>query len=100
MGYYAAVGRVDPIVFQAVVSRIAEKPIKQIPQFHRMFLQVRFLEDYSRDDGLLMRINQVLSRIPLEPISSRILDWFPSARQRVAAQIEELIPEPVALLCS
>ena len=60
----------------------------QIARFHQMFLQVRFLEDYACDDGLLMRINQVLSRIPLEPISSGILDWFPSARRHVAARIE------------
>ncbi len=89
--YYDAVEAVDPQVLEAVVSRIAEQNVARIAEFHQVFLRIRFLEDYLRDAALVLRVNQVLTRVKLETAPTpMLLDWLPHARMRVARRVSEL----------
>lgn len=50
-----------------VVSDIVEKPLPRFEKMYGMFLSERFLYDYDSDEGILLRLNQVIKRVGLEP---------------------------------
>ena len=93
--YYQSLGRVDGILLQQIVGRFAGRPVHRLADFLDMFRIARFLDDYSRDDGLLMRLNQIMRRVGLAEINEALPDWFASARIRVNRRIGELMPESV-----
>ncbi len=91
--YYQAVAQVDPGVLQRVVNRLTSRPTQKLERFHEMFLRERFLDDYGVDMSLFVRLNQIMSRIGLQPIDPRLLRWLPSARLRVYRDVDRLRPD-------
>ena len=91
--YYAALGRIDPLVIQDAVNQMAPRPASHLAAFIHRFSEVRFLFDYLDDGKLVFRLNQVLSRVGLAPLPDEIRRVLPAARQRVAARKSELLTE-------
>jgi len=66
-----------------VVSQIVGKPLPRFEKMYQMFLTERFLYDYDTDEGILMRLNQVVKRVGLEPFQCGGLQCMAHARQVV-----------------
>ncbi len=81
--YYQAIRSLNPLVVQAAVNRITGKPTDRLAGLIGRFAETGFLYDYEEDEKLLWRINQVLSRISLEPLPPAVADWIGTARERV-----------------
>lgn len=91
--YYSQIVHVLPEFVQTSINRFATRPTDKLVHFMKHFIEVRYLFDYVDDQRLMMRINNVLKRIKLEPVDDRITHWIPSARARVYDHASGLLPE-------
>ena len=89
--YYTQVARVCPQALQERVNRFATRPTHKLVYYISKFLEIRFLFDYLNDSGLVFRLNNVLSRVKLPSLDDKILDWVPSARNRVYQRASDLL---------
>lgn len=99
--YYRAMDRVDPLEVQEVVNRLAPRPTSRLAPFMHAFCKARILWDYLADATLLVRVNQVMRRVRLDPVPPAVADILPDARRLVAQRRELLLdgiptPQPVA----
>lgn len=92
--YYALFDSVSLETIAASVNRITGKPTDRIPATLRRFANIRFLYDYADDDALLMRLNQVMSRVGLAPLTEEVKRWFPEARREVLRNHAQLLSHP------
>ncbi|EMI42684.1 hypothetical protein [Rhodopirellula sp. SWK7] len=76
------------------VNRISGKPTEKIPSTLRRFADTRFLYDYADDTLLLMRLNQVMSRVGLAALPEEVRRWLPEARAEVLRNHERLLSYP------
>lgn len=94
--YYDALRAVSPETVQSAVNRMAtgtaDKLVKVIPGF----IKEKFLYDYSDDQQLLRRLNQVMKRVGFDQLPDEVTEFFPDARQQIADRIDELLPWPVS----
>lgn len=95
--YYRAIETVSPGKIEAVVNRVSKVPAEGLDRWIERFLQVRFLYDYSRDDTLLFRLEQVMRRVGLPPLGDHLLTWLPTARVVVADCCDQLLTPPADL---
>ena len=89
--YYQAMAHVRPDVVQAAVNRITGKPTQRLAKLIPKFVDAEFLYDYQTDAGLLLRMNQVLTRIGLELLPEALTPWLSDVRGQVYAQAEPLL---------
>jgi hypothetical protein len=89
--YYAALSRVDPLVVEATVNRMAIRPTERLAALLPRFLSERFLYDYGDDAKLLHRLNQVMRRVSLPPLPESLVRFFPEARELVTARQHDLL---------
>lgn len=89
--YYGALGQVDFLRVEAVVSQIGTRPTVRLAQFAQFFFEARILSDYAADGKLMVRVNQVMRRLGLEPVDESLAAIFPRARQLVAERRHELL---------
>jgi hypothetical protein len=89
--YYAAIASVDPDVIQAAVNRAAPRSTDRLAPLIPLFVSARFLADYATDEGLLHRLNGVMSRVRLPALPHSFIDLLPEARRRVAARQGDLL---------
>ena len=72
---------------------MSTRPTEKLAEYFHIFLRERYLFDYSDDQRLLYRVNHVLRRVKLNPVSEEILDWLPPARERVYESASSLLNE-------
>ena len=89
--YYAALDRVDPAIVETAVGHVTARPPTQLSQWIRFFIKERFLADYTDDERLWTRLNQVMRRVRLPPIPFTLIELFPAARQAVDARLDDLL---------
>jgi hypothetical protein len=89
--YYACMAEVNPALVQSGVNRIAAKPTTDLVHFIPRFLSERFLFDYTDDTKLLFRLNQVMRRVRLPPLTDSLRRLFPEFRQSVQSRAAELL---------
>lgn len=90
--YYAVLEQVSPQDVQAVVNRCARGTTERLTTFIRLFLAERFLYDYLETPRLLHRLNQVLRRVRLQPLSDAALEVLEGGRELVAQHRDGLLP--------
>jgi hypothetical protein len=90
--YYATMASIDAVAVEAAVNRMAIAPAEQLGWFIGKFCEVRFLWDYSDDERLLFRLNQVLDRVGLETLPEKFMDVLGPARRTIAAEVGRLAP--------
>jgi hypothetical protein len=89
--YYLAMESVSPRIVEKVVNRIAARSTERLATFIVLFCREQFLWDYADDGKLLMRLNQVMSRVGLPPLPNAFCQVLPDARAQIAARANELI---------
>ena len=88
--YYNVLNRVDRTKVEKLVGVIAGKPATHMSWFIERFIEVRFLFDYSDDERLIGRLNQIMQRVKLPPLPKSLMPFFEPARHRVAENINSL----------
>lgn len=89
--YYAAFDAIDPEVVQDAVNQMSPRPTYNLGAFIRLFSRERFLSDYSDDDKLLFRTNQVMRRVGLPLLPHDVSVLLGEARAIVAHRKDDLL---------
>jgi hypothetical protein len=95
--YYTALESLDPAALEAIVNRIAPRPVEHLGWFVERFCRERFLFDYAEDGKLLFRLNQVLRRVKLPALPDSFTAVLATSRRVVAAQQHELLADEAKL---
>lgn len=88
--YYRLLDRADAAFVEETVNRLVPRPTDRLARMIGAFRQARILWDYLEDATLLVRVNQVLRRVGLEPLPEWFRDTLAEARRLVAARRDEL----------
>ncbi|MEZ6132439.1 MAG: hypothetical protein R3C59_27560 [Planctomycetaceae bacterium] len=89
--FYAAMARVNAQLVEDAVNHMAARSTDQLAWFIERFRQERFLEDYANNTTLALRLNQVLKRVRLEPMSDQVMDVLEFARRRLHSTADLLL---------
>ena len=63
---------------------MAPRPTERLAIFIELFRRERILWDYLEDDKLMVRLNQMMRRVRLEPLPAEFAAMLPAARKLVA----------------
>lgn len=89
--YYAAVEAVSPEKVEAVVNQMTQHETRGLAPLISRFAAARFLYDYLENDKLLMRLNQVMTRVGLPLLSQGLTPWLTQARRVVGQRCDSLL---------
>jgi hypothetical protein len=89
--YYRALESVDGAVVEAGVNRMAARGTNRLALLVPLFCSERFLWDYLGDGKLLVRLNQVMRRVKLPPLSDALLEVLPQMRMAVKQRQHDLM---------
>jgi hypothetical protein len=89
--YYESLDQVDSRLIANTITRMTGKPVDLLPVLLPRFLHERFLYDYADDAKLTFRLNQVMRRVQLTPLTDNFADLLPAARQDVARNSQALL---------
>lgn len=95
--YYRALDRVDALLVEEVVNRMASRPTRRLAPMISRFCREQILRDYLEDGKLFVRVNQVMRRVKLAQLPESFLRLLPEARRLVGQRKGELlegIPTP------
>lgn len=92
--YYEALAEVDPVLVNRTVSAIATQPTSMLLFLIPRFSRERFLYDYLDNEKLLFRLNNVMRRVGLPHLPSKVTGFLPVARQAVRARKDQLLSPP------
>ncbi|MDP6723258.1 MAG: hypothetical protein QGF59_31640 [Pirellulaceae bacterium] len=95
--YYDAIETVSPEEIAATVNQMITCQTGMLAMFIPRFSAARFLYDFSEDDNLLFRLNNVMRRVRLAPLPKRIVSFFPQARKLVKQRKDELLAGETAM---
>lgn len=89
--YYAALGAVEPGIVEETVNRAAPRTTDALAPLIPRFVASRFLFDYLDDSRLLLRLNNVLSRVKLAQLPESFAALLPEVRRRVTLRKDDLL---------
>jgi hypothetical protein len=89
--YYRLLDGVDAAWIEATVNRAAPRRAERLAVFIAAFRRERILWDYLEDAKLVVRLNQVMRRVGLAPLTERFAAILPAARALVAGRRGELL---------
>ena len=90
--YYELLRTVDEQFVASSVSRMSGQDASRLAEWITRFCGIQFLRDYTDDALLAFRVNQVLSRVRLEPLSGELIELLPGMHASVDERIDELLP--------
>lgn len=91
--YYKLLREIDPVEIQTAVNIMVKEPTEKLAWFIGLFRQEQFLRDYSDDERLLIRLNQVLRRVKLSPLPIEARALLTAARDIVRKRADDLLPD-------
>jgi hypothetical protein len=97
--YYRLLDSADPGRVQEAVNRFAPRPTARLAEFIGLFRRTRILWDYLEDATLMVRLNQVMRRVGLEPLPDALGEVVPAARRLVSGRRELLLQGIPARRC-
>jgi hypothetical protein len=89
--YYHALGRVDALLVEEVVNRMASRPTHRLAPMISGFCREQILRDYLEDGRLSVRLNQVMRRVEMALLPDRFRKLLPEARRLVEDRKNELL---------
>jgi hypothetical protein len=81
--YCRVLDEVDAWRVEAAVNRMAPRPTERLAVFVELFRRERILWDYLEDGKLMVRLNQIMRRVRLEPLPDYFAAILPAARKVV-----------------
>ena len=82
--YYRVLSEVDAPRVEAAVNRMAPRPTNRLAIFIGLFCREQILWNYLEDEKLMVRLNQVMRRVRLDPLPDDFAALLPGARTLVA----------------
>lgn len=95
--YYDIVEQADARRIETWVNQTSKHTSDRIAGLIPRFISEGFLRDYSDDEKLLVRLNQVMRRVRLPELPAGVLGMFEGARERVREARDALLTPPVAI---
>ena len=92
--YYQLLAEQPANEIQRCVNQITGKPTDKLVGTIERFVEMKFLYDYLDDEKLLMRLNQVMTRVKLAPLPESLVDWLPKTRKLVESKRERFLTPP------
>ena len=92
--YYQLLAEQPSGEIQRCVNQITGKPTDKLVGTIERFVEMKFLYDYLDDEKLLMRLNQVMTRVKLAPLPESLVDWLPKTRKLVESKRERFLTPP------
>lgn len=93
--YYEALESCDRDLVVASVNRVSTQPVDLLAVIIPRWIHERFLYDYTDDQQILRRINNVLLRVKLEELPDDFVDVLAAMRVDVYARAGELLTPPI-----
>jgi hypothetical protein len=90
--YYRVLSRLEGRHVEHVVNSVAPRPTDRLAYFVDLFVEIRFLDDYRDNRRLLERLNQVLRRVKLVPLSDAYLEAVEESWSVIRRRGRELLP--------
>jgi hypothetical protein len=81
--YGRVLDSVDAQQIEAAVNCMAPRPTERLAVFIELFRRERILWDYLEDEKLMVRLNQIMRRVRLEPLPDEFAAVLPAARELV-----------------
>ncbi len=81
--YYSTLNRIDPLVLQDLINSMATTSSDKLAWFIQRFHEERFLADYQTNEGLMLRLNQVMKRVKLPSLPEEAMALFTELRSLV-----------------
>lgn len=92
--YYGVMDSLDAEFVARSIETMCGRQVGELAWFIDRYRQVRFLADYSDDQRLCMRLNQVMSRVGLDELPLDFPKLLPAMRAAVTARRDELVTQP------
>lgn len=89
--YCRVLEEVDADRVEATVNRVAPRQTERLAIFIDLFRRERILYDYQEDGKLMVRLNQIMRRVRLEPLPHEFAAILPTARRLVTDRKSELL---------
>ena len=89
--YFATIERMDAAMIQECVNQITGKPTDKLVNVIKRYCEIKFLYDYIDNAGLLLRLNQVMKQVKLQPLPDSLLPWLQATRELVESRAERLL---------
>jgi hypothetical protein len=90
--YYERLSDLDCATVESAVNQISRGATDRLAPLIPLFRRERFLYDYADDARLLYRLNRVLERVKLSPITDDCLGVLSDARPVVRQRATDLLP--------
>lgn len=89
--FYATADLIDAEFVQTAVNGMATRQTDRLAWFIDRFREEKFLYDYVDDKGMFFRLNQVLARVKLPPMSNKCMQVLPFARELMHVHGRDLL---------
>jgi hypothetical protein len=89
--YGRLLDEVEARLVEAAVNRMTPQPAERLAVFIDLFRRERILWDYLEDAKLMVRLNQIMRRVRLEPLPPDFAAVLPAARGLVRARRSDLL---------
>jgi len=90
--YYKRLAEIDATAVEASVNRMATKTSDRLAYLIGRFREEQFLRDYGEPERLLIRLNQVMLRVRLDPLPAEMADALERSWSIVHGRVEDLLP--------
>jgi hypothetical protein len=89
--FYQLIEQTDTRAVEDAFNRISPRATDQLGAMIEAIARVRFLTDYSSDEKLYGRLNQIMRRVGLERLPENFVEIFPDVRAMVAREADSLM---------
>jgi len=90
--YYEAFNQIDPLEIEVATNRMATQKTDQLKLWLVQFHKEGFLRDYLIPQRMLVRLNQVMKRVKLQPLPEETISILKTGREIVENRITDLLP--------
>lgn len=90
--YYEAFNQIDPLEIENATNRMATQKTDQLKRWLVLFHKEGFLRDYLEPQRMLVRLNQVMKRVKLQPLPEETISILTTGREIVENRLHDLLP--------
>tara|TARA_R110002095_G_scaffold49045_2_gene43345 strand:+ start:2167 stop:2820 length:654 start_codon:yes stop_codon:yes gene_type:complete len=90
--YYEAFNQIDPLKIEVATNKMATQKTDQLKHWLGHFYKEGFLRDYLVPQRMLVRLNQVMKRVKLQPLPEETISILKTGRKIVETRLTDLLP--------
>ncbi len=90
--YYDAFRQIDPLKVELATNKMTAQQTDQLKHWLIIFQKERFLRDYLVPQSMLLRLNQVMKRVKLQPLPEETISVLKTGRKIIEKRLDDLLP--------